>query len=43
MEKEEGELPTTYDRNNPESLVNAIKEMPWYQAHKKENDNASRK
>lgn len=43
MEKEEGELPTTYDRNNPESLVNAIKKMPWYYAHKKEKNNASRK
>lgn len=30
MEKEEGELPTTYDSNNPEALVNAVKETDWY-------------
>lgn len=43
LEQEEGELPTTYSSNNPESLVNAVKKMPWYSAHNKGDNNASRK
>ena len=43
LEKEEGELPTTYSSDNPESLVNAVKKMPWYSAHKKGGNNASRR
>ena len=43
LEKEEGELPTTYSSDNPESLVNAVKKMPWYSAHKKGVNNGSRK
>lgn len=43
IEKEEGTLPTTYDSNNSESLINAVKKMHWYRAHNKEDNNASRK
>ena len=35
MEKEGKTLPTTYSSENSESLVNAIKNMPWYEKHKR--------
>lgn len=35
MEKEGKTLPTTYSSENSESLVNAIKNMPWYKKHKR--------
>ncbi len=34
MELEGKELPTTYDKNNPESLCNAIKKMNYYKEHR---------
>lgn len=35
MEQEGEELPTTYDNNNPESLVNSIKNTDWYNEHRR--------
>ena len=39
LEQEGCELKTTYDCNNPESLCNAIKKMPYYKEHRDGSEN----